>query len=86
MIKESIHKRLTCLRQQMKKAGVKAWYVSGTDPHQSEYLPKHWQCRKFLTGFTGSADLVVVTELQAALWTESRYVLQANEQLAGTGM
>ena len=86
MIKELILKRLACLRREMKNAGVKAWYVSGTDPHQSEYLPRHWRTRNFLTGFTGSAGLVVVTELQAALWTDSRYFLQANEQLAGTGI
>ena len=86
MIKELILKRLACLRREMKNAGVKAWYVSGTDPHQSEYLPRHWRSRNFLTGFTGSAGLVVVTELQSALWTDSRYFLQANEQLAGTGI
>lgn len=83
---ERIVSRLAGLRQEMEKSGISAWYVSGTDPHQSEYLPQYWQARKYLTGFTGSAGQVVVTATQAALWTDSRYFLQAEEQLAGTGI
>lgn len=83
---ELIVSRLAGLRREMEKSGVRAWYVSGTDPHQSEYLPQYWQARKYLTGFTGSAGQVVVTATQAALWTDSRYFLQAEEQLAGTGI
>ncbi len=85
-MKETILERLSQLRQEMKKAGVAAWYISGTDPHQSEYLPKYWQVRQYITDFTGSAGLVVVTANEAALWTDSRYFLQAEDQLNGTGI
>ncbi len=83
---ETIQNRIKGLRDEMKKAGVQAWYISGTDPHQSEYMPEHWQARSFISGFTGSAGLVVVTLDCTALWTDSRYFLQAGEQLAGTGI
>ncbi|WP_423126995.1 aminopeptidase P family protein [Gaoshiqia sp. Z1-71] len=81
-----IRERLARLREQMNLAGVKAWYISGTDPHQDEYLPLHWQSRTFISGFTGSAGSVIVTENDAALWTDSRYFLQAEEQLRRTGI
>ena len=81
---ETIKERLAALRAQMQAAGVHAFYVSGTDPHQSEYMPEHWQVRPFITGFTGSAGLVVITMEKAALWTDSRYFLQAATELEGT--
>ena len=81
-----IKERIEALRLQMKKAGVQAFYISGTDPHQSEYAPDYWQTRAFIAGFTGSAGLVVVTKDNAALWTDSRYFLQAEQQLEGTGI
>ncbi|MGE4587315.1 MAG: aminopeptidase P family protein [Mangrovibacterium sp.] len=81
-----IRQRLAQVRSKMRAQQIDAWYVSGTDPHQSEYLPDHWQSRAFLTGFTGSAGSVVVTESDAALWTDSRYFLQAADQLKGTGI
>ena len=81
-----IKKRLASLRLQMQKANVQAYYFSGTDPHQSEYLPAYWQTRRFISGFTGSAGLVVVTKDKAALWTDSRYFLQAATELEGTGI
>ncbi|MDR0933520.1 MAG: aminopeptidase P family protein, partial [Burkholderiaceae bacterium] len=56
------------------------------DPHLSEYLPEHWQCRKWLSGFDGSAGTLVVTQEDAGLWTDSRYWVQAEKQLAGTGI
>lgn len=80
IIKERIEK----LRQQMKKRGIDAYYISGTDPHQSEYLPQHWQSRAFISGFTGSFGFVLITINEAALWTDSRYFLQAASQLKGT--
>ncbi|WP_299576453.1 aminopeptidase P family protein [uncultured Sunxiuqinia sp.] len=83
---EIIPQRIAQLRLQMKKAGVQACYFSGTDPHQSEYMPTHWQARSYISGFTGSAGLVVVTHEKAALWTDSRYFLQAGQQLQNTGI
>ncbi len=83
---EIIKTRLAKLRLQMEKADVQACYFSGTDPHQSEYLPTYWQTRSFISGFTGSAGLLVITNDQAALWTDSRYFLQATTQLEGTGI
>ena len=83
-MKQIIKNRIDNLRQQMKLAGVNAWYISGTDPHQSEYMAEHWQVREFITSFSGSAGIVVIAEKEAALWTDSRYFLQAEEELAGT--
>ena len=82
----SIKERIKKLRKEMQKAGIEAYYISGTDPHQSEYLPEHWQTRAFISGFTGSAGFVIVTLEQAALWTDSRYFLQASDQLKDTGI
>jgi Xaa-Pro aminopeptidase len=70
----------------MQEKGIDAYVIFGTDPHMSEYLPEHWQTRSFIAGFTGSAGMVVVSHNKAALWTDSRYFLQAEEQLAGTGI
>lgn len=86
MIKNKIHNRLSALRAEMKKLNIDAWYISGTDPHSGEYLPARWQTRAFISGFTGSYGVVVVSQNEAALWTDSRYFLQAAEQLAGTGI
>ena len=74
------------LRQMMQAKGWDAIVVSGTDPHNSEYLPARWQARKFATGFTGSYGTVVVTASHAGLWTDSRYFIQATSQLEGTGI
>jgi Xaa-Pro aminopeptidase len=83
---KTIKERIKQLRTEMKLTDVQAVYISGTDPHQSEYMPEHWQVREFISGFTGSAGLVVITMKKAALWTDSRYFLQASEQLKGTGI
>ncbi|AHW60855.1 Xaa-Pro aminopeptidase [Draconibacterium orientale] len=85
-MKTEIKQRLTALRAEMKKIGVDAWYISGTDPHSSEYLPKRWETREYISGFTGSYGLVAVTLEKAALWTDSRYFLQAADELQGTGI
>uniref|UniRef100_UPI003217DF02 aminopeptidase P family protein n=1 Tax=uncultured Draconibacterium sp. TaxID=1573823 RepID=UPI003217DF02 len=82
----NIQERLSALRAEMKKINIDAWYISGTDPHSSEYLPARWKTRAFISGFTGSYGMVVVTENKAALWTDSRYFLQAAEQLEETGI
>lgn len=81
-----IKNRIEGLREQMKKVGVQAYYISGTDPHQSEYMPLHWQNRPFISGFTGSAGLVAITLEKAALWTDSRYFIQAEAELQGSGI
>lgn len=83
---EHIRTRLTSLREEMKTVGVDAWYISGTDPHSSEYLPERWKTRAFISGFTGSYGVIVLTQNEAALWTDTRYFLQAAEQLQGTGI
>lgn len=68
----------------MKKADVDAYIVHHSDPHLSEYIPDYWKEREWLSGFTGSAGTLVVTQKNAALWTDSRYFIQAEEQLSGT--
>ncbi len=79
-----IQNRLSALRSIMEKQNLDAIYISGTDPHASEYLPERWKTRAFITGFTGSYGMVVVTRDEAGLWTDTRYFLQAEEQLQGT--
>lgn len=83
-MKEHIKKRISDLRAEMKAQKLDAYIIYGTDPHLSEYIPAHWQTRPFISGFTGSAGLVVVTALKAALWTDSRYFLQAEDELTGS--
>jgi Xaa-Pro aminopeptidase len=85
-VKELIRNRISNLRAKMQEKGLSAYVIFGTDPHMSEYLPEHWQTRAYIAGFTGSAGMVVVSLTKAALWTDSRYFLQAEEQLAGTGI
>lgn len=74
------------LRQLMNKKGITAFVLPSTDPHLSEYPTEHWQSRTFLSGFSGSAGTLVVTTNKAGLWTDSRYFLQAEEQLKGSGI
>ncbi len=81
-----IRQRLKALRMELLRRNLDAWYISGTDPHGSEYLPAMWQTRKFISGFTGSYGVVVVAQEEAALWTDSRYFIQAEEQLKGSGI
>lgn len=85
-MKEIIRNRISDLRTQMQKEGLDAYVIFGTDPHMSEYLPARWQNRVFIAGFTGSAGMVVISKDKAALWTDSRYFLQAEDQLAETGI
>ena len=76
--------RITALRRLMQREGIHAFITPSTDPHAGEYVPERWKARRWLSGFTGSAGMAVVTLDQAALWTDSRYFIQATEQLAGT--
>lgn len=82
----TIPDRLGLLRKQMRKAGVDAYIVYHHDPHLSEYIPDYWKERQWLSGFTGSAGTLVVTQSKAALWTDSRYFIQAEIQLQDTGI
>jgi Xaa-Pro aminopeptidase len=70
----------------MRKHKVHAYLVPGSDPHQSEYVPEFWRRRAYVTGFTGSAGDAVVTLKNAGLWTDSRYYLQAERELRGSGI
>jgi Xaa-Pro aminopeptidase len=81
-----INERLNKLRTVMKKEGLDAYIISGSDPHQSEYTSERWTTRRWISGFTGSAGLVVITKEKAGLWTDSRYFLQAEKELQGTNM
>lgn len=82
----TIPKRIEQLRIQMKKAGVQACIIPGTDPHASEYIADYWKEREWISGFAGSAGTVVVSPKSAALWTDSRYFLEAGSTLEGTGI
>ena len=81
-----IKNRLLALRKQMQARQLSAFIVPSTDPHSGEYVPEHWESRKWISGFTGSAGTAVITLDDAGLWTDSRYFIQAEEQLAGTGI
>ena len=81
-----IQDKIAALRGFMSQNGISAFIVPSTDPHSGEYVPAHWESRKWLSGFSGSAGTVVVTKNNAGLWTDSRYFIQAEEQLAGTGI
>lgn len=80
----SIQNRIAAMRAEMKKSGIDAAIVPQADPHLSEYLASHWQLRRYLSGFTGSAGDLVITQDKTYLWTDSRYFLQAAQQLEGT--
>nr|WP_199080002.1 aminopeptidase P family protein [Pedobacter sp. ASV19] len=77
--------KLTAIRQQMKADDVQAYIIPSADPHMSEYLPKHYKCIPFTSGFLGSAGTLVITADFAGLWTDGRYFEQATEQLEGSG-
>ena len=81
-----IHERIALLRNWMSQQGLEAFIIPTTDPHNSEYVAEHWKSRCWITGFTGSAGCAVVTMKRAALWTDSRYFLQAEEQLKDSGI
>ena len=85
-MKSEIINRIASLRNFMRKHKLSAFIIPSTDPHSGEYIPKHWEARKWISGFTGSAGTVVVTLDKAGLWTDSRYFLQAAEQLENTGI
>lgn len=79
-----INQRIAALREVMQREHLSAFIFPSTDPHQGEYVPDHWKGREYVSGFNGSAGTLVVTMSSAALWTDSRYFLAAEEQLKGT--
>ncbi len=85
-MKQAIKNRIESLRKEFAKRSITAFIVPSTDPHLSEYVASHWKIREWITGFTGSAGTAVILENQAGLWTDSRYFIQAEEQLNETGI
>ncbi len=86
IMKQNITERVTVLRSLLSEKGLSAFIIPSTDPHLSEYVASHWKSREWISGFTGSAGTVVVTLDKAGLWTDSRYFLQAADQLENTGI
>lgn len=82
----NVAERIVKLRALMAQAGMDAYVVPSADNHQSEYVGEHFKCRRFITGFTGSAGTAVFTQKKAGLWTDGRYFEQAEHQLAGSGV
>ena len=82
----TVKERVAQLRSEMNKNNVDAFIIYSADPHMSEYLPKEWQERTWLSGFTGSAGFVVILKEKAGLWTDGRYFTQAPVQLKGSGI
>lgn len=79
-----VNDRIKGLRNLMKERGIKAYIIPTYDPHQSEYIADHYKTRVWISGFTGSAGTVVVTEDEAILWTDGRYFIQAEKELEGS--
>jgi Xaa-Pro aminopeptidase len=81
-----VRARIAALRERMRANGLSTWIALSSDPHLSEYLPQRWQTRRWLSGFSGSVGTLVVTEDFAGLWVDSRYWVEAETRLAGTGI
>lgn len=79
-----VKERLSCLRKLMAEKGIDFYVIPTADFHQSEYVGEHFKARKFMTGFTGSAGTALVTKDRAFMWTDGRYFIQAEKQMAGT--
>ena len=79
-----VNERVESLRCQMKKVGLDAFIINGTDPHQSEYVSPRWHTRRWISGFTGSAGTVIITQKEALIWVDSRYFVQCADQIKGT--
>ena len=84
MNKTEISERITRLREELRREHLSAFIFPTSDPHNSEYTAEHWKGREWISGFNGSAGTAVVTLDNAALWTDSRYFIAAEEQLQGT--
>ncbi len=82
----TVKQRLEALRAEMKQRGIYAYFVPSSDYHQSETPGEYFRCRAYLSGFSGSAGTLIVTGTNAFLWTDGRYFIQAEKQLAGSGI
>ena len=82
----NILERVTLLRALMNESKIDAYIINGGDPHLSEYVPEKWRTREWISGFTGSYGRVVVTSEKSVLWTDSRYFIQAEAELKGSGI
>lgn len=80
----TVNEKISAIRKEMKNNAIEAVLVSNSDPHQSEYLADRWKDREWISGFTGSSGYVIITNDHAGLWTDSRYFLQAEKELAGS--
>ena len=78
--------KIANLQQQLNTSKIDACIISSSDPHGSEYISPYWQCRQWLSGFTGSAGTLVVTKTKSALWTDGRYFIQAEDELKNTNI
>ena len=85
-MKQSIKERIHALRMTFRPNNIKAFIIPSTDPHLSEYVAPYWMSREWTSGFTGSAGTVVILMDKAGLWTDSRYFLQAEKELEGSGI
>lgn len=85
-MKNSPKDNLARLRKSMEREGIDAYIIPSSDPHQTEYVHPSWRGREWISGFTGSAGTVVVTPSAAGLWTDGRYFIQAEQELAGSGI
>lgn len=82
----TVSDRIAALRHLMKEKRIDLYLVPTADFHQSEYVGEHFKCREFMTGFTGSSGTAVFTQQEAGLWTDGRYFIQAEQELAGSGV
>ncbi|WOC33260.1 MULTISPECIES: aminopeptidase P family protein [Caproicibacterium] len=80
----TVAEKIEALRKKMVQYGVDAVILPTSDPHMSEYIPAHWESRRWFSGFTGDAGTLVVTKQKSLLWTDGRFFIQAEQQLAGT--
>ena len=82
----NIQKRINALRSSMAQKGIDIYIIPTADFHHSEYVGDYFKFREYMTGFTGSAGTAVFTSKKAGLWTDGRYFIQAEQQLAGSGI
>ena len=82
----NIQKRINALRSAMAQKGIDIYIIPTADFHHSEYVGDYFKFREYMTGFTGSAGTAVFTSKKAGLWTDGRYFIQAEQQLAGSGI
>ena len=82
----NISERLAALRREMEQESIDIYIVPSDDFHQSEYVGEYFKARQFITGFMGSAGTAVITKNMAGLWTDGRYFIQAEKELAGSSI